>query len=303
MKIGISVNVGLNNVKSTVFQAPALVGCEEDATDMFNLAKDRGFDTTRSQLLIGEAATFEAVKDAVSSAAEVLNSGDLFFFSFAGHGTFKILNTATEEPDKHDESIVLSDHFMIDNFWRRKLWPKFKEGVRIIAVADCCHSETALFDLASASSAPAAGFSAAVVGVGALSGAVGVAERVQRQPPAGRVELPKPGFRMITSAERQKELNQFPEFYNGQAAASPQEIKATRLFLSACKDDQNAADGDPNGAFTAALLNVWNNGSFSGDYNVLMANIGAGFNGTNQTPVLTQIGAPDFSSEQAFKIE
>jgi metacaspase-1 len=294
MKIGISVNVGLNKVKSTVFQAPALLGCEEDATAMFDIAKNAGFDMTQStKLLLGDAATFDAVKDAVLKAADVLNSGDLFFFSFAGHGTFKILSSAAEEPDKHDESIVLSDHFMIDNFWRKKLWPKFKPDVRIIAVADCCHSETALFSVVNESS-PVLN---AVSPAGVWPAGVGVTERVQQKVPSAT------RFRMITNAERQKELDQFPEFYSSQAAASPQEIKATRIFLSACKDDQKAADGDPNGAFTAALLNVWNNGNFSGDYNSLMAGITAGFNGTSQTPVLTRIGAPDFSSEKPFKIQ
>lgn len=302
MKIGISVNVGLNKVKSTVFNAPVLRGCEQDAKDMHNIAMSRGFDTTKSKLLLGDAATFDAVKDAVTAAAEVLNSGDLFFFSFAGHGTFKVLNTAAEEPDRHDESIVLSDHFMIDNFWRKKLWPKFKAGVRIVAIADCCHSETALFALANEPfvpnelSLPSAGVSAAVnvgsLGVGWSAG-VSVAQRGEEKPL---------GFRLITSGERQKELNQFPDFYNAQSAASPHEIKATRLFLSACQDDQKAADGDPNGAFTAALLKVWKNGNFNGTYTKLMADVSAGFNTNQQTPILTQIGAPDFSTEQPFKI-
>jgi metacaspase-1 len=310
MKIGISVNVGLNKVKSTVFNAPTLVGCEQDAKEMFNIAMSRGFDTTKSKLLLGDAATFNAVKDAVTVAAEVLNPGDLFFFSFAGHGTFKVLNSAAEEPDKHDESIVLSDHFMIDNFWRKKLWPKFKAGVRIVAVADCCHSETVFLSLVNGSSVPdeaslpSRGISAAVKvglpGVGWSAG-VSVAQRGEAKQPVGKVVVP--GFRMITSAERQKELNQFPEFYSAQSAASPQEIQATRLFLSACKDDQKAADGNPNGAFTAALLNVWNNGNFNGNYTALMANVSAGFNVNQQTPTLTQIGAPDFSTEQPFKIE
>lgn len=307
MNIGISVNVGLNKVKSTVFNAPVLKGCEQDAKDMFNIAMSRGFDTAKSKLLLGDAATFNAVKDAVLAAAEVLNAGDLFFFSFAGHGTFKVLNSAAEEPDRHDESIVLSDHFMIDNFWRKKLWPKFKAGVRIVAIADCCHSETVFLSLVNGSSVPdeaslpSRGISAAVkVGLpGGWSAGVSVAQRGEK-PAVGKVVVP--GFRLITSAERQKELNQFPDFYNAQSAASPQEIKATRLFLSACRDDQKAADGDPNGAFTAALLKVWKNGNFNGNYNTLMAGVSAGFNGTQQTPTLTQSGAPDFSTEQPFKI-
>ncbi len=306
--IGISVNVGLNDVASNVYSAPPLLGCIKDAEAMFEIAKSSGFDMTLSKKLLGGAATFDAVKDAVSQAAQVLNPGDLFFFSFAGHGTFKVLNSAAEEPDKHDESIVLSDHFMIDNFWRKKLWPQFKPGVRIIAIADCCHSETALFSVPNGSLVHAEVESVGTAGnivsrAGAWPGAAGVSERVQPKIPSGKPVANAERFRMITNAERQKELDQFKEFYSAQSAAPPQEINASRLFLSACKDDQKAADGEENGAFTAALLKVWDNGNFPGNYKELMVKVAATFNGTDQTPTLTQTGAPDFSSEKPFTIE
>lgn len=354
MTTGISVNVGLDNVSSNIYSAPALLGAEKDAKAMFNIAMTQGFDMNLSKLLLGSAATvdkkatFDNVKNAVLQAAEVLQPGDLFFFSFAGHGTFKVLNSAAEEPDKHDESIVLSDHFMIDNFWRKKLWPKFKPGVRIIAIADSCHSETTFFapPIGSSTNAEAASvdFARNVISrAGDWPGAIAISEHVPsgksiRQAPEFRriigavddvvsratdwssdvvvsgdvpqeIRSGKPGpvaqapkFRLITAVERKKELDEFPEFYSSQSAASPQAINATRLFLSACKDDQKAADGEDNGAFTAALLKVWDNGNFPGNYTQLMTEVVTGFNGTNQTPVLTKMGAPDFSSEKPFTI-
>jgi uncharacterized caspase-like protein len=305
-KIGISVNVGLNKVNSTVFSAQPLKGCENDAQAMFNIAKTRGFDMDRSKLLLGAEATHEAVSNAVAQAAEVLKPGDLFFFSFAGHGTFRILNSGSEEADNHDESIVLSDHLMIDNYWRKQLWPRFKPGVRVVAIADCCHSETTLFALPipPAIHAESAGIAGnAVARTRAPLSAVGVAEGVTQKDPSGKPGIQTQRFRMITQAERQKELVKHQLFYNEQSAAPPQEIKATRLFLSACQDDQKAADGEVNGAFTAALLNVWNNGNFSGNYKDLMTKVEVTINRPNQTPKLTQIGGPDLSWEKPFTIE
>src|SRR3954468_11790747 len=101
MSIGISVNVGLNDVTSNVFHADRLEGCENDATAMHDIAVAQGFES--ATLLIGADATLDKVVNAVKAAAGRLEEDDLFLFTFAGHGTFKVVPTATEEEDKHDE--------------------------------------------------------------------------------------------------------------------------------------------------------------------------------------------------------
>ena len=307
MKIGITVNVGLNSVSSTVYSADPLLGCEKDAIAMFNIAKDRGFDMNLSKPpLLGLEATHANVTARVLEAAAVLKDGDLFFFSFAGHGTFKFLNTAVEEPDKRDESIVLTDHFMTDNYWRKKLWPKFAKGVRVIAIADCCHSESALHTMGG-NPAMEPELASAGIGGNAVPGASGSFrpsgdwKAVQPKVLSERQEGP-PRFRMITREQGGRELEVFNAFYAAQNAAPNQEIKASRLFLSACMDSQTAKDGADNGAFTAELLKVWNNGEFEGTYNDLIAKVGVKFAGTNQTPILKQFGAPDVSAEKPFTI-
>lgn len=307
MKIGITVNVGINQVSSTVYSADPLLGCEKDAIAMFNIAKARGFDMNLSKPpLLGAEATHANVTNRVLEAAAVLKDGDLFFFSFAGHGTFRFLPTAGEEPDKRDESIVLTDHFMTDNYWRKKLWPKFAKGVRVIAIADCCHSESALLAMehnrARYAELASAGIAGNVVpGASAAFRASGKREPVQPKVLSERQEG-SPRFRMITLEQGAKELEVFKKFYAVQNAAPNEEIKASRLFLSACMDNQTAKDGADNGAFTAALLKVWNNGEFEGNYKDLMTKVRAKFAGTNQTPMLKQIGAPDVSSEKPFTI-
>lgn len=309
MKIGITVNVGLNSVTSTVYSADPLLGCEKDANAMFEIAKARGFDMNLSKPpLLGGEATHANVTSRVTEAAEILKPGDLFFFSFAGHGTFKFLNTAVEEPDKRDESIVLADHFMTDNYWRKELWPKFKPGVRVIAIADCCHAETALFaeqiERATRPELAIAGAPGNVIaGARAPFRAAGSSGPVQPRVGAGKPGFQRPRFRMITQAQGKRELEEYKAFYDAQAAAPTHEIQASRLFLSACRDGQTAADGADNGAFTAALLKIWNNGNFEGNYNELMEKVGAEFTGTNQTPMLSRIGDPDVSSEKPFTID
>jgi len=280
MAIGISVNVGLNEVTSNVFHADPLDGCVNDAFEMHRIATEqRGFDKALSKLLTGPNATLENVISAVETAAGKLNDGDLFLFTFAGHGAFKVVPATAGELDKHDESIVLADHLLIDNVWRSQLWPEFKEGVRVIAIADCCHSGTILEsdELPSESEA--------------------------KHRPRQRLRV-KPYMRELTNTQRDKEMNKFPPLYKAQLAESGKEIMCTRLFLSACEDGQKAADGPKHGAFTGELLKVWDDGNFPGTYVELMDKIKAPFVGTLQTPQINPIDPKSvaLSKEKALKI-
>lgn len=280
MTKGISVNVGLNKVTSSVFHATALDGCENDAKAMRDIAVAQHFES--ATLLIGSDATLDNVVNAVKAAAGKLGTGDLFLFTFAGHGTFKVVPASTEELDKHDESIVLTDHLLIDNFWRNELWPKFNPGVRVVAVADCCHSGTVLVsdELPSLEAVKSGGN-----------------KYRTRQSGQAKVKV-----RELADAERQKELAKFSKIYEKQLAPAGKQINCTRIFLSACQDDQKAADGVEHGAFTRVLLDVWANGGFAGNYNEFMDKIKAPFNNSAQTPSITPLGSPDFSTEKPFTI-
>lgn len=282
MAIGISVNVGLNKVTSNVFHADPLDGCENDAVAMHKIATEqRGFDKNLSTLLVGPDATLDKVISAVETAAGKLNAGDLFLFTFAGHGSFKVVPATAGELDKHDESIVLADHLLIDNSWRSNLWPQFKEGVRVIAIADCCHSGTILESDELPSEAEA--------------------RHRHRQTKRLRV---KPFMRELKLKERDAELNKFPQLYIAQLVETGNKIKCTRLFLSACDDGQKAADGPKHGAFTGQFLKVWDDGNFPGTYVELMDQIKAPFVGTPQTPQINPIDPKSaaLSKEKALKI-
>ena len=48
------------------------------------------------------------------------------------------------------------------------------------------------------------------------------------------------------------------------------ELSATVIVLAGSSENQSAMDGRRNGAFTEALLAVWNNGTFPGTYSELL---------------------------------
>lgn len=80
-------------------------------------------------------------------------------------------------------------------------------------------------------------------------------------------------------------------------------LKATVRLISGCQDNQLSSDGDFNGLFTAALLEVWNGGAFKGSYSRLRKHIG-NLMPPDQTPNQYLIGKHNakFSTEQAFSI-
>ena len=53
----------------------------------------------------------------------------------------------------------------------------------------------------------------------------------------------------------------------------PPKLKASRILLSACQDDQHAMGYKDGGVFTVALLKVWNDGKFTGSYGDLARGI------------------------------
>jgi hypothetical protein len=149
MSRGVSVHVGVNEVDSSVFNTqalPPLKGCKNDAIKMCEMARARGF--TGPPPFLDDGAKFDVVVDAMLDAAlkegERLEAGDIFLFTFSGHGTQRP-DKNHDEPDDQDETLVLHDRVLIDDFLRNNIWSQFRPGVRIVGVADCCHAGTSLF--------------------------------------------------------------------------------------------------------------------------------------------------------------
>src|SRR5205085_2503605 len=76
---------------------------------------------------------------------------------------------------------------------------------------------------------------------------------------------------------------------SGRTSAIAARFDASLVLISGCQDNQTSMDGDHNGAFTEQVLNVWNQGKFSGNYAQFHARIKARMPPT-QSPNLFALG-------------
>ena len=275
MPRGISLHVGINKYSSAFPGADPLDGCENDAREMQKIAEAKGFE--QRDLLLGPDATYMRVTTKIRAAAAQLKKDDFFFFSFAGHGFQKIDKlTDFDESDLLDETMLLFDAELYDDVLRKELWPRFEPGVRILMVADSCHSGTV-------SMVPPPDGN---VGGGADFGDFPVAT-------GGRVRSIDRG----TSFQHHEE---YGEFYRNTVIPLSATINANILLLPACADSQTTADGVPNGAFTAAMLKVLRDWD-PADYQILVQRIQTELPG--QAVRFREVNPrPDFIGQKPFTV-
>jgi hypothetical protein len=308
-----------------------------DAVTMSNIALARGF--TEVKLLLGPEATFQRVVAEIERAAVGVGrlvAGDIFLFTFAGHGS-RVPDSErllSEEPDRKDEAIVLYDRLLLDDYLQRVLWPKFDKGVRIVGVADSCHSGSALFammdtDEFSGSITDHLAFSAlgeagsitafTSVHMTEMHSLISANMATETLPPTVAEEpLPEEEPVVAIGGNRLRELSvgqgrahrvANKSFYDNLKIPSLKDaspIQASLITMGACQDDATTMDGDSdgNGFFTRALLEVWNNGAFAGDYVTFRDEIEQkiAVSSPGQQPVLKPEVLPAFSSQSPFSI-
>jgi peptidoglycan hydrolase-like protein with peptidoglycan-binding domain len=136
---GRSLHIGLNVVDDVAYGTPItpLSGCVNDANAMTALAQSQGFSATT---LLDRDGTAQNIADAVGEAAADLRTGDIFLFTYAGHGS-QVPDVSGEESDQLDETWVAYDRQIVDDELYA-LWGRFQPGVRILIVSDSCHSGT-----------------------------------------------------------------------------------------------------------------------------------------------------------------
>jgi hypothetical protein len=265
MPKGISLHIGLNIVDPNQYgdDFAELEGCENDARDMQDLAAAQGFQST---LLLNNQATAAAVTGAIKSAAAGLVAGDYFLVTFSGHGS-QVINelNGDEELDGLDETWVLFDRNLIDDELSF-LWSLFWPDVRILVISDSCHSGT-----------------------------------ISRAFRRGRHS------RAIRHRSQLDHLSRSQDMYDVIRRNLPNPraitIGASVLSLSACRDDQEADDGPENGRYTKALLQVWNNGEFNGDFARFHGLISAEILGIQEPQIqLTGASAIPFIRQRPFSI-
>ncbi|MFC8509900.1 caspase family protein [Streptomyces sp. NPDC057411] len=269
MATGLSLHVGLNSVDPDRYDGwdGTLVACENDARDMARIAAAAGFAPT---VLLTREGTVDNITAALREAAGKLSGGDILLFSYSGHGgQVPDVTGGDHEPDKRDETLVFYDRQFLDDEVHQEFL-RFDSGVRIVTFFDCCHSGTSI----------------------ELPGAAEVVGRY----------VPEP--KQIELYERDRDFyDDLQRSLAKEAAASGNGAGPPVILVSACQDNQVAADGAVNGAFTEALLDVWRDGAFRGDYRSFHRAI-QGKLPPSQSPNLHTTGAPpeDFLGQRPFTV-
>ena len=277
----LSLHIGLNAVDPKAYAgwSGPLAACEFDANDMTALAKSQGM---KPSTLLTKKGTRSAVLAGMRAAAKALKKGDLFLLSYSGHGG-QVPDTSGDEADKKDETWCLYDGQLIDDELYFEL-SKFAAGVRVLVLSDSCHSGTITREIAP-----------------------------PPPPPGMRPKLMPNAVAMRTYAENKDFYDQIqaglakavsgangvsadPDSALAQVVASGRltttvtKFDPSVILVSGCQDNQTSMDGDHNGAFTEALLKVWNHGAFKGSYTSLHAKVRAQLPGT-QSPNLFTLGS------------
>jgi hypothetical protein len=252
---------------------------------MRDLAEARGI---KASVLLTRDATRDKTLAGIRAAAKTLKAGDLFFLSYSGHGGQVDDVSGEDETDKLDETWCLFDGQLIDDELYFEL-TKFKKGVRIIVLSDSCHSGT----VTRAIVAPRQG------------------EKLM--PPQKAIEvyrahkdfydgLQKAIMKATKSAPTDPDAALAHVAVSGRLGNVSALMKAAVILISGCQDNQTSMDGDPNGAFTGALLKVWKNGTFAGDYSRFHKQIVRELP-ASQTPNLFPLGAAGpFLKQQPFSV-
>jgi metacaspase-1 len=274
---GLSLHVGLNNIDPAHYGGSdgRLEACVNDAEAMEKLALAQGFKVLG--VLRDAQGTRQAVKDAFTQAAATLKSGDIFLFTYSGHGSF-VPDENGDEPDKADETWCLYDGMLVDDEVYL-MWQAFAPGVRIFVLLDCCHSGSAIKDFMSF--------------------------------PAGGQAVKKARARALPPSIAKKTWMTNRAIYkaisDATAAAAPgtpaKDPACTVTLISGCQDDQVSIDDWPNGAFTAQVLAAWNDGAFQGTLADFHTQITAAMS-SDQQPNLYTVGAanPVFAGQRPFTV-
>lgn len=287
---GLSLHIGINEVSAAHYEGwtGPLAACEFDANDMAAIAKTRGIKPT---VLLTKKGTRANVLASIRKAAKVLKTGDLFFMSYSGHGG-QVPDVSGEEPDKQDETWCLFDGQLIDDELYFEL-SKFKAGVRVLVLSDSCHSGTVV-----RAGRPVPGTPEQRPRI--MPPAVGL--RVYAAHKAYYDKLQNEVAKAAGGAVIDPDTALAQVAVSGRLTAIVKKFQPSVILISGCQDNQFSMDGNHNGAFTEQVLQIWNNGGFSGNHAVFHAKVRAGLPPT-QSPNLFTLGpAAAFLKQSPFTL-
>jgi hypothetical protein len=235
MNKGISLHIALEHFNPDEYggNSGRLPTCKKDMQDMEKIAKYQAFEST--QLLLNEEATRDNVVSAITLASTRLQSGDMFFLSYSGHGTLFEDEDGDEEVDSdnekaHDEAWCLYDGFLLDDELHY-FWMLFEEGVRIFMISDSCHSGTMNKDV--------------------FNEGLPIEKSFSKEE-AKNLYLKRKAY--------------YDEIKKRASRAKEKEIKATVLLIAGCEDRESSHifPPDENSVLTVGLNDVWSDGEFEG---------------------------------------
>lgn len=111
-----------------------LRGCENDILYIEKVAKQKGFETNT---FLSKNATYKTYVEYLTKFGDELVAGDIFLFAVSCHGTYQDVMEGGEE--KRRTALCLYDRIVWD-YETKNLLKRFKAGVTVIWISDCCHS-------------------------------------------------------------------------------------------------------------------------------------------------------------------
>lgn len=299
---GLYLTVGLNRIDATAYgDSGKLLACENDARDMADLAQKAGFT---GKTLLTESATSTAVLTELSSAASALQSGDILFLAYSGHGG-QVGDITEDEIDRLDETWCLYDRqFLDDELYA--MWAKFQPGVRIFMLSDSCHSGTVTKALFRTIHNKALDF--ALLSDRDLARTFKDVNLQLNITPAGGLVKALPFELSWQMYLKNKAMYDGLQLLSGAKKDLKATMGASVLLISGCQDNQLSLDGPPgaptNSVFTEAVKFIWNDGAFKGNYNDFCKAIINRPMPPSQSPNYSIVNAPNlaFEAQRPFAI-
>jgi len=227
MPKGYSLHIGMNAVHPDHYDgwSGCLLPCENDAEKMKEIADSLGYT---SKLLLTNQAEKNKVINEIENISTELFDGDIFLFTFSGHGG-RIPNPEWKrDPELSDETICLYDEMLVDDELRYLYWPKFKKGVRIVCVFDSCHSG-------------------------------GMIKAVAQGKWTIEKTIPNDKIKETFKLNKARYLKIQDKIIRNILA----EVAASVCIFAACKQSQVALAGVEFSMFTQHLLEIWQSGGFN----------------------------------------
>jgi hypothetical protein len=144
MPKGLSLHIGIDHYDRKAYRRlgknlSPLPNCVNDAMAMRSLAMRSHFT---SAMLLNEKVTEVHLARGIELAAWYLDHGDIFFLTFSGHGG-RAFDHNQDEDCGFDQTWCLYDKEVVDDDLF-EFWKLFRPGVRIVVIADSCHSGTSV---------------------------------------------------------------------------------------------------------------------------------------------------------------